>query len=146
MSGCIWAPSCLSRGSTVIVSFNQYWPSNSKTGASLLIDCFKTIEYFRFWLQNHCLFFFRFFFRCFFDSFSQKNLKLIAFRLFAIRAHSGEPDCLVSTETLTYFRNRQPRPDPRPSHSHTPSDDSVIELCFPQNFATEKKSIWLVMA
>ena len=40
----------------------------------LLIDCFKTHEYFlfRFWSQNHCLLFF-------FDSFFQKNLKSIAF-------------------------------------------------------------------
>ena len=41
--------------------------------SGLLIDCFKTIEYFRFrfWSQNHCLFFF--------DSFFQKNLKSIEF-------------------------------------------------------------------
>ena len=39
----------------------------------LLINCFKTIEYFRFrfWSLYYCLFFF--------DSFFQKNLKFIAF-------------------------------------------------------------------
>ena len=37
----------------------------------LPIDCFKTMEYFRFWSQNHCLFFSMLFF--------QKTLKSIAF-------------------------------------------------------------------
>ena len=43
--------------------------------SGLLIDCCKTIEYFlfRFWSQNHSLFFFQYFF--------QKNLKYFAYTI-----------------------------------------------------------------
>ena len=57
------------------LEFNSYndGPLNNTLQARLLIDCFKTIEYFRFqfWSQNHCLFLF--------NSFFQKNLESIAF-------------------------------------------------------------------
>ena len=59
--------------------------------AGLLIDCFKTIEYFRFrfCFQNHCIFSFRLLF--------QKNLKLIVFPIV----------CDADTESYHNYRDKQ---------------------------------------
>ena len=83
-------------------AFNTIVPSIlvSKLEAGLLIDCFKTIEYFRFrfWSQNHCLFFFRFFFS------KESKIYCISDCLRKGR-NSAKSDCLVSTKNMTCFRN-----------------------------------------
>ena len=71
----------------------------------LQLDCFKTIEYFRFrfWSQNHCLFFF--------DSFEKKNRKRI--NIYCISGclrkgrYSAKLDCLVWNKNVTCFRNQE---------------------------------------
>ena len=69
----------------------------------LLTNCVKTIEHFwyRFWLQNFCLFFFRVFF-------PRRIYNWLRFRLIVIRERLWGTELPgFNTKNLMYFRNQQ---------------------------------------
>mgnify|MGYP001796597148 CR=1 FL=1 len=88
------------RGQLFTHLFVYYSYSTNHTGS--LIDCFNTIEYFRFrfWSQKHCLFFLRFFFA------KESKIYCISDCLRKGR-NFAKSDCLVSTKNMTCFENRE---------------------------------------
>ena len=81
-------------------------PIQLSFSAGLLIDCFKTIEFFRFRSQNHCL--------IFFDSFFQKNLNSIAFAIV------GEKGVILRNRTAQF----RPKNDLFPKPGTTVKDSN----------------------
>ena len=79
----------------------------NRYAAGLLIDCFQTIEYFRFWFcsQNHCIFSFRLFFfktiRLIADLFAEK---CVNFQMVLIATHRW-----INSFSIFHHLNRRDR-------------------------------------
>ena len=84
----------------MLSDFWSDWLRDGVLEAGLLLDCFKTIEYFkfRFWSQNNFLFFFQFFIS------KESKIYCISDCLRKGR-NSAKSDWLLSIKDMTCFRN-----------------------------------------